>query len=120
MYRSQGTASSPDLATLVRKAKQRGSILPSPIKDRRQETAPPLPPGPHAPSDSASRPRQRSSTSSSGYSPPQIVTSSTMPKGKLQRPPRSAGPSGSADWVLTSPSRYDGISKASIEAYICW
>ncbi|TFY70888.1 hypothetical protein EVG20_g2118 [Dentipellis fragilis] len=29
MYRSSGTASSPDLATLVRKAKQRGGILPT-------------------------------------------------------------------------------------------
>ncbi|KAI9442110.1 hypothetical protein H4582DRAFT_2072665 [Lactarius indigo] len=84
LYRSQGTASSPDLATLVRKAKQRGSILPT-GRDRRQEPAPPLPPGPHAPSDLSARFRNTSSASSSGYSVP-IVSSPPMPKGRLQKP----------------------------------
>jgi hypothetical protein len=117
MYRSQGTASSPDLATLVRKAKQRGTVLPSQLitKDKRQESAPPLPAGLHAPSDPAPRSRQRSSTSSSGYSVP---SSTTMSKVKASKSKQSAAPSGSgADWAPTSPSRDDGSAKASVESY---
>jgi hypothetical protein len=116
MYRSQGTASSPDLATLVRKAKQRGTVLPSQLvtKDKRQESAPPLPAGLHAPSDPAPRTRQRSSTSSSGYSVP---ASTAMSKAKVPKSMQSAAPSGGgADWVLTSPTRDDGTVKASVES----
>ncbi|KAF8274417.1 hypothetical protein EI94DRAFT_683964 [Lactarius quietus] len=109
MYRSQGTASSPDLATLVRKAKQRGRILPT-GKDRRQETAPPLPSGPHAPSDLSSRPRNASSASSSGYSVP-TVSPPPMPKGRGQRSRPSAGPSSGSDWVLASSSHDDETAK---------
>src|SRR5260221_6711970 len=89
MYRSQGTASSPDLATLVRKAKQRATILPSQLigKDKRPEAAPPLPAGPHAPSDPSSpRPRHRHrSSTSSGHTVPATIAQSNMPKGKLQK-----------------------------------
>ncbi|KAI9463546.1 hypothetical protein BJY52DRAFT_1252141 [Lactarius psammicola] len=109
LYRSQGTASSPDLATLVRKAKQRGSILPT-GRDRRQEPAPPLPPGPHAPSDLSTRFRNTSSAPSSGYSVP-IVSSPPMPKGRLQKPRQSAGPSSSSDWVLANSSHDDETAK---------
>ena len=112
MYRSQGTASSPDLATLVRKAKQRGSILPN-GKDRRQETAPPLPSGPHAPSDLSSRPRNASSASSPGYSVP-IVSPPPMPKGRLQRSRPSAGPSSGSDWVLANSSHDDETAKVCV------
>lgn len=42
MYRSPGTSSSPDLATLVRKAKERGKPIPSFKPEKRQEL-PPLP-----------------------------------------------------------------------------
>lgn len=108
MYRSQGTASSPDLATLVRKAKQRGSILPT-GKDKRQEPAPPLPPGPHAPSD-LSRPRN----TSSAYSVP-VVSPPPMPKGRLQKSRQSAGPSGASDWVLANPSQDDETAKVRVE-----
>jgi hypothetical protein len=118
MYRSQGTASSPDLATLVRKAKQRATILPSQFvhsKDRRLEPTPPLPAGPHAPSDPSSRPRHRSSTSSSGQTVPSTITPSSMPNGKLQKFRPTAGPSGSADSVPTSAGRDNGSIKASVE-----
>jgi hypothetical protein len=120
MYRSQGTASSPDLATLVRKAKQRGSVLPPQLigKDRRQESAPPLPTALHAPSEPAPRPRQRSSTSSSGFPLPPIVTSMTMSKGKVQKSQQSAGPSSGSDWVPTGPIRDDRTAKASVESYL--
>ncbi|TFY78741.1 hypothetical protein EWM64_g5270, partial [Hericium alpestre] len=40
MYRSSGTASSPDLATLVRKAKQRGGILPAHLMKEKQKERP--------------------------------------------------------------------------------
>ncbi len=104
MYRSQGTASSPDLATLVRKAKQRGSILPSQIagKDRRHDNAPPLPSGPHAASKLSPRPRDTSSTSSLGYPAPPVLSSPPMPKGKLQKSWQFAGPSSGSDWVLAN------------------
>ena len=112
MYRSQGTASSPDLATLVRKAKQRGSIL-STGKDRRQEAAPPLPSGPHPPSDLSSRPRNASSASSPGYPVP-IVSPPPMPKSRLQRSRPSAGPSSSSDWVLANSSHDDETAKVRV------
>ncbi|KAI0305683.1 hypothetical protein B0F90DRAFT_1815266 [Multifurca ochricompacta] len=114
MYRSQGTASSPDLATLVRKAKQRGSILPPQLtgKDRRHETAPPLPLGSHAPLDPSLRPRHRSSTSSSGHSVSPVIASSAMSKGKLQKARQSTSPSNGSEWVLTGTSHDDVTIKA--------
>jgi len=119
MYRSQGTASSPDLATLVRKAKQRATILPSQLigKDKRPEAAPPLPAGPHAPSDPSSprpRHRHRSSTSSSGHTVPATFAQSNMPKGKLQKS-RNAGPSSGADGVSTNAGNA-GHDNGSIKA----
>ena len=120
MYRSQGTASSPDLATLVRKAKQRASILPTQLggKDRRHDVAPPLPAGPHAAPNPAPRHRQRSSTSSSGHTVPVSATSPPMQKGRLQKPPQSAvPPPGGAEWVPASSSYDDGSMKACFEAY---
>jgi hypothetical protein len=99
MYRSQGTASSPDLATLVRKAKQRASILPiSNNKDKRHEVAPPLPasPNPNPPPNPAPRHRQRSSTSSSGHTMP-VTTPTTVQKGKLQKPGLPTYPSSGAE-----------------------
>jgi hypothetical protein len=116
MYRSQGTASSPDLATLVRKAKQRASILPaSNNKDKRHEVAPPLPasPGAHPPPNPAPRHRQRSSTSSSGHTMP-ATTPTTVHRGKLQKPGPSTGPSSGAERVPPASSGHDdGNVKAS-------
>lgn len=48
LYRSPGTSSSPDLATLLKKAKERGTVLPQGYgkKDKRkEEQPPPLPTG---------------------------------------------------------------------------
>jgi hypothetical protein len=116
MYRSQGTASSPDLATLVRKAKQRATILPSHLvgKDKRHEPTPPLPVGPHAPSE-PSRPRRSSSTSSSGHTVPSNITPTSMPKGRLQKS-RPTNASNGADGVSTSAGLDDGSAKASVRS----
>lgn len=127
MYRSQGTASSPDLATLVRKAKQRATILPAQLigKDKRPEAAPPLPAGPHAsPDPSSPRPRHRhrSSTSSSGHTVPATIAQSSMPKGKLQKY-RNAGPSSGADGLATNTGNAghdNGSIKASLEVSRTW
>ena len=116
MYRSQGTASSPDLATLVRKAKQRGSILPaSNNKDKRHQVAPPLPASQtsHPPPNSAPRHRQRSSTSSSGHTMA-ATTPTAAQKGKLQKPGPSSGPSSGAERAPPTGSGHDdGVVKAS-------
>ena len=119
MYRSQGTASSPDLATLVRKAKQRASILPaSNHKDKRHEVAPPLPASsnPHPPPNPAPRHRHKSSTSSSGHTM-SATSPTTVQKGKLQKPAPGApftGPSSGAERVPpTSSGLDDGGVKAS-------
>ncbi|KAI0066118.1 hypothetical protein BV25DRAFT_1835812 [Artomyces pyxidatus] len=118
MYRSQGTASSPDLATLVRKAKLRGTVLPSHLtKDKRQDwDPPPMPTLAHTilspPSGYSSRTRPRSSTSSgptAGSSSP--VSSGARFKAKLQKLPPSGSVAGSSssgsDWVVTSPGSFD-------------
>ncbi|KAA1471675.1 hypothetical protein DENSPDRAFT_837715 [Dentipellis sp. KUC8613] len=115
MYRSSGTASSPDLATLVRKAKQRGGILPTHLmRDKRQEQPPPLPSAGHAalntPERSSPRLRPRSSTSS-GTSLPHASSPQPFPgtkgKAKLQKATSSntmaVSSSSSSDWVFTSP-----------------
>ena len=114
MYRSQGTASSPDLATLVRKAKQRANIKPgSNNKDKRHEVAPPLPTSPNPPPNSTPRHRQRSSTSSSGNTMP-TTTPTTAQKGKLQKPSPSTGASSGAERVPpTSSGHDDGSVKAN-------
>ncbi|KAI0043650.1 hypothetical protein FA95DRAFT_1609196 [Auriscalpium vulgare] len=110
MYRSQGTASSPDLATLVRKARLRGSVLPASLsKDKRHDPPPPMPSGSRAALGASDSPRtrQRSSTSSGppgiGSSP--LMTSGAKHKGKLQKVPPSS--SSGSDWVVTSPSGFD-------------
>jgi hypothetical protein len=116
MYRSQGTASSPDLATLVRKAKQRASILPANNnKDKRHEVAPPLPASqtPHPPPNPAPRHRQRSSTSSSGHTMA-TTTPTAVQKGKLQKPGPTTGPSSGAERVPPASSSHDDVGvKAS-------
>lgn len=94
MYRSPGTSSSPDLATLLRRTKERGGIPNlKDIKDKRRESPPPLPSGPAN--------RKRSST---GFAPSSPVT--PLPKGKNK-------PQNSPDWILTgnSPSQNDSPSK---------
>ncbi|KAF9005374.1 hypothetical protein BDZ89DRAFT_1168897 [Hymenopellis radicata] len=89
MYRSPGTSSSPDLATLLRKSKERGGALVGHHKhEKRRESPPPLP-------DRTSNGNRH--RPSSNQSPP--VT--PLPKkNKLQRnPPGDASP----EWVMPSP-----------------
>ena len=114
MYRSQGTASSPDLATLVRKAKQRATILPPHnSKDKRHEVAPPLPASPHPPPNPAPRHRHRSSTSSSGHTMP-ATTPTTAQKAKVQKNGPSTSPSSGTERAPpTSLGHDDGSVKAS-------
>ncbi|EPQ57047.1 hypothetical protein GLOTRDRAFT_120407 [Gloeophyllum trabeum ATCC 11539] len=103
IYRSPGTASSPDLATLIRKAKERGGGFMD-LRGRKEaakEAPPPLPNAkpaglyPNRPSPSH---RPRSSTSSSAHATP-------VPKGKGRVDMSNARSPGSPDsqWVLTSP-----------------
>ncbi|KZT29200.1 hypothetical protein NEOLEDRAFT_1167197 [Neolentinus lepideus HHB14362 ss-1] len=103
IYRSPGTASSPDLATLVKKAKERGGGFMDlrGRKDAAKEPPPPLPNAkpsglhPNRPSPSH---RPRSSTSSS-------VDMTPVPKGKGRADVSTTRSPGSPDsqWVLTSP-----------------
>lgn len=101
LYRSPGTSSSPDLATLLRKAKERGGIIGSHHKkDKRQEAPPPPLPtmglGLRA-VDHAPATRQRSSTSSSPAPPPILQTSFDADNGAV----RSSN--STDDWVFASP-----------------
>lgn len=100
MYRSPGTSSSPDLATLLRKAKERGGVVgPHQSKDKRRDSPPPPVPPPHdRPSAGGGRPR--SSTSYSSHPSTSQVT--PLFKGKL-KPNRGILGEASPDWVLPSP-----------------
>lgn len=97
MYRSPGTASSPDLATLLRKAKARGSAT----NGAKGLDSPTTPARPDALQSST---RKRSSTSSPAPSP-QVTPA---PKGRLKPNPFMDMPadgntSTSSEWVMTSP-----------------
>jgi hypothetical protein len=66
IYRSPGTSSSPDLATLVRKAKERGGAIPNVphyLKESTKTPPPPLPTHHDSPSTGSTTTRPRSSTS---------------------------------------------------------
>lgn len=115
LYRSPGTSSSPDLATLVRKAKERGGVVPPTLvqnlKDKKPDPPPPLPTvsSPFAGDLSTIRgpgpSRQRSSTSSTMTSPAppklSITPAPYRPGAKSARDPIS--PSSTSDWVMPSP-----------------
>lgn len=75
IYRSPGTSSSPDLATLVRKAKERGGAIPNVphyLKERTKAPPPPLP------STGSTTTRPRSSTSHT-LSPSHATSTSSSP-----------------------------------------
>lgn len=105
MYRSPGTASSPDLATLLRKAKERGGVAGTHYKkEKRRESPPPVP----SPFDRPTSSRQRSSTSHSSVpgSPQVTPLSKTKSKGR--------GVESSPDWILPSPRlKESGAAKVS-------
>ncbi|KDQ57605.1 hypothetical protein JAAARDRAFT_78710 [Jaapia argillacea MUCL 33604] len=107
MYRSPGTASSPDLATLLRKAKEKGGNIMD-IRGRKEQTRevpPPLPVGKpkglHPPERGITH-RPRSSTSSSTHATPV-----TKGKGRLDSHlganSRSATSPAGSEWILASP-----------------
>ncbi|KAF5354747.1 hypothetical protein D9756_005253 [Leucocoprinus leucothites] len=90
IYRSAGTSSSPDLTTLLRKAKERGGVISTQqyknLRERekkREEPAPPLPSfdRPSTASSSNITSRQRSSTTSTNASPVQFTLSSSTSRG---------------------------------------
>ncbi|KAM5530981.1 hypothetical protein V8D89_015363 [Ganoderma adspersum] len=101
MYRAQGTASSPDLATLLRKAKERGTGGAGRSKDGKKNA------------NASSRDLQSPALTS----PPQVTP---IPKGKMRSSQNlalsaqrdaAAGstPSPSPDWVLASPKSFGSI-----------
>lgn len=109
LYRSPGTSSSPDLATLLRKAKERGGTIGTHHKklEKRHVPPPPLPtPGLLAlerPSTSAGN-RPRSSTSSATFSPVSASSSSMhtirgRETGRLQLSTSGIND----DWISTNP-----------------
>ena len=118
IYRSPGTSSSPDLATLVRKAKERGTVVPANLvqsqKEKRPEPPPPLPNHARASPATATAPntlrstRPRSSTSGANTNcpPPPKLSITPAPYKSSARSARSArdptSPN-SSDWVMPSP-----------------
>ncbi|KAK7692615.1 hypothetical protein QCA50_004247 [Cerrena zonata] len=102
MYRAPGTASSPDLATLLRKAKLRESAAAGKdANNRSNRTAQqPLTPNRLRPDD----PSQRPSTTNNSFASPSSPRSPLM-KGKSRAGGSSAGISSerSPEWGLTSP-----------------
>jgi PH and SEC7 domain-containing protein len=102
MYRSPGTASSPDLATLLRKAKEKGGTGMMGIhgRDKRRESPPPLPP--------------LTDRTSQGLTSPRYPTSpqpSPLPRGKAKS--QRMQQSNSSEWVLAglqngSPTKVSG------------
>lgn len=107
MYRSPGTSSSPDLATLLRKAKERGGTIGTQYKKEKRPEQPP-PPLPESGLRGADRPpngnRPRSSTSGTPYQPPPAPSPSMQtirvnPSGGM----RNADSGQTDDWVFTSP-----------------
>lgn len=114
MYRSPGTASSPDLATLLRKSRKEAAGNRERSRDGRALVTPgsatQLTPNRLVSKDSpANRPgRQRSSTSSSNASPSSSSGNMTPSRSKQRAPPVPslnvpARNTGSTEWVLSSP-----------------
>lgn len=111
LYRSPGTSSSPDLTTLLRKAKERGGVISSQqyrnFKERerkRQDTTPPLPSlvRPSTANVPTVTRRQRSTT---GVGPSQPI-SATLPKGLDEK---------KGDRMLASPyPKESGSLKVSV------
>ncbi|KAG0704534.1 hypothetical protein DFH29DRAFT_981455 [Suillus ampliporus] len=92
LYRAPGTSSSPDLATLVRKAKERGGVVPQ-VVEKRVEQPPPLP--------SASR--------GQGQGPPTLHVTPAARPSKIGC--RELSSPGSSEWVMPSPRPRSGSTK---------
>jgi len=106
MYRSPGTSSSPDLATLLRKAKERGGTIGTHHKklEKRHVPPPPLPTTGLLAPERPSSTRPRSSTSSATFSPITASSPSTHTVRGNDAGGLQVSTSGSNDdWVFTSP-----------------
>ncbi|KAL4254296.1 hypothetical protein ABKN59_002913 [Abortiporus biennis] len=104
MYRAPGTASSPDLATLLRKAKQKEA---NSRKDRSKDSQQPLTPN-----------RLQSDSNGSLRSPMLQSPGSTTPlsKGKSKAGPSLGAGISSPDWVLTSPRSLSSIKESGTKS----
>lgn len=126
MYRSPGTSSSPDLATLLRKAKERGGTIGTQYKQEKRPEQPPPPPLPESSFRGADRPptgnRPRSSTSGTPYQRhPAPSPSMQTIRGSSSRGIKSGDSGEPDDWVLASPrsrkaSKEAGDTKVSCTA----
>ncbi|KAG1869818.1 hypothetical protein C8R48DRAFT_791069 [Suillus tomentosus] len=106
LYRASGTSSSPDLATLVRKAKERGGVVPQ--VEKRAE--PPLPVhggasrlgvGSSRPRSSTSAGSPPSASSSSSPGNPMVNVSPAVVRSSKLGPRELSSPS--SEWVMASP-----------------
>lgn len=106
LYRASGTSSSPDLATLVRKAKERGGVVPQ--VEKRVE--PPLPVhggasrlgvGSSRPRSSTSAGSPPSASSSSSPGNPMVNVSPAVVRSSKLGPRELSSPS--SEWVMASP-----------------
>lgn len=111
LYRAPGTSSSPDLATLVRKAKERGGVVPQ--AEKRAE--PPLPAHGGASRLGVGPSRARPSTSAG--SPPSVSATGNpvVDVSPVVVRPSKLGPrelsSPSSEWVMASPRTRSGSTK---------
>ncbi|EMD37830.1 CsMn39, partial [Gelatoporia subvermispora B] len=111
MYRSPGTASSPDLATLLRKARERGK------QDARKGAAAAPDGSPSKIDVSKGSSRQRSSTSSSLAPPLPNMQGSPALKDRPSISTNLANSSSaSSEWVLTSPRSLTSIREGGAKA----
>ncbi|KAI6046151.1 hypothetical protein EDC04DRAFT_2865015 [Pisolithus marmoratus] len=136
IYRSPGTSSSPDLATLMRKAKERGGVVPTHLvqsqKEKRSEPPPPLPSAARSSSSTTAvssatlraptRPRSSTSSAANTHVPPKLSITPAPYKASAKSAKDPISPSGS-DWVIASPrsrtsskADSDKVSKNSVRA----
>lgn len=126
IYRSPGTtSSSPDLATLARRAKERGTVVPAKLVQSQKEKRPTEPPPPPLPTTSSNsnsharaspaasstlrasaRPRSSTSGAGAGRSgcppPPKLSITPASYRSSARSAKDPTSPNGS-DWVMPSP-----------------
>jgi PH and SEC7 domain-containing protein len=119
LYRAPGTSSSPDLATLLRKAKERGGVIGMPHKKEKVVESPP--PLPKTYGRTGGKMRQRPSTSTSNTSSQGPATPSKgLPTSRTNEVDclrtDISSPSVS-EWILANPlaqSKEDGTVKVRL------
>jgi len=122
IYRSPGTSSSPDLATLARRAKERGTVVPAKLVQSQKEKRPTQPPPPPLPTTSngngharaspaasstlrgSTRPRSSTSgAAGSGCPPPPKLSITPAPCRSSARSGKDPTSPNGSDWVMPSP-----------------